>query len=291
MKPKHLYPWNFLALEESISNYDSSKAVVLPIPYEATVSYGAGTRGGPGAIIMASRQVETYDAEFDAEPCTLGIATLGELEQVSNGPDQMMDSIEEAASQIIGDNKFLLTLGGEHSITSPLVKAHKARYPKLSVIQFDAHTDLRPEYQGTKHSHACAMSRVWEICDFISIGVRSFCGSENEKRAHKEGRLASAREIHSDPELFSKLLSMLGPDIYITFDLDGFDPSVMPAVGTPEPGGLLWDETLGMIKMAARTKNIVGADIVELAPIPGITYPDFAAARLAYKMISYALWR
>lgn len=291
MIPKHLYPWNFLALEESVSNYENAKAVVFPIPYESTVSYGAGTRGGPGAIIAASRQVETYDQEFGCDPCEIGIATLGELEQVSSGPDKMMQKIEEATAQIIADNKFLLTLGGEHSITSPLVKAHKARYPKLSVIQFDAHTDLRPEYQGTKHSHACAMSRVWEICDFVSVGVRSFCGSENEKKAHKEGRLATAREIHADPELFSKLLSMLGSDIYITFDLDGFDPSVMPAVGTPEPGGLLWDETLAMIKMISQKKKIVGGDIVELAPIPGITYPDFAAARLAYKMISYALWR
>lgn len=291
MIPKHLYPWNFLALEDSISNYEFSKAVILPIPYESTVSYGAGTRGGPGAIIMASRQVETYDREFGCEPCSLGIATLGELEQASSGPDQMILKIEDAASQILADSKFLLTLGGEHSITSPLVKAHKAKYPNLTVLQFDAHTDLRPEYQGTLHSHACAMSRVWEICDFVSIGVRSFCGSENEKRAQTEGRLASAKEIHANPQLFSKLLSMLSSDIYITFDLDGFDPSVMPAVGTPEPGGLLWDETLEMIKTVAKTKNIVGADIVELAPIPGITYPDFAAARLAYKMISYALWR
>ena len=291
MKPKHLYPWNFLALEDSISSYETAKAVILPIPYEATVSYGAGTRGGPGAIIMASRQVETFDQEFECNPCDLGIATLGELEQVSSGPDAMMAKIEEAASQIIADNKFLLSLGGEHSITPPLVKAYKARYPNLSVIQFDAHTDLRPEYQGTRHSHACAMSRVWEMCNFISIGVRSFCGSENERKASKEGRLAGAREIRTDPLLFSKLLSMVGSDVYITFDLDGFDPSIMPAVGTPEPGGLLWDETLAMIRKISQVKNIIGCDIVELAPIPGLTYPDFAAARLAYKMITYALWR
>jgi agmatinase len=291
MIPKNLYPWNFLALSEALSDYKTARAVVFPVPYEATVSYGGGARGGPQAIIAASRQVETYDRDFQAEPCSLGIATLGELEQVSSGPEAMMHKIEEAAGEILSDGKFLLSLGGEHSISPPLVKAHKARFPDLSVLHFDAHTDLRPEYQGTKYSHACALSRIWEICDFVSVGVRSFCGSENELKALSESRLLGARELHSDPYQLSNILSQLTDDVYITFDLDGFDPSVMPAVGTPEPGGLLWDETLEMIKTVAMIKNIVGADIVELAPIPGLSYPDFAAARLAYKIISYALWK
>jgi agmatinase len=291
MKPMHLYPWNFLALEDSISNYETARAVVLPIPYESTVSYGAGTRNGPQAIIAASRQVETYDQEFKATPCNMGIATLGELEQVTSGPDAMMEAIEEAAAGILADGKFLLGLGGEHSISPPLVRAHKARYRNLSVLQFDAHTDLRPEYQGSKNSHACAMSRIWETSGFVGVGLRNFCGSENETRALSEGRLIQASEFHQNPNAISKILSMLTEDVYITFDLDGFDPSVMPSVGTPEPGGLLWDETLEIIRRVSQEKRIVGADIVELAPIPGLVYPDFAAARLAYKIISYALWK
>ncbi len=263
---------------------------MLPIPYEATVSYGAGTRGGPQAIIMASRQVETYDREFSAEPCQVGIATLGELEQAAAGPEAMMQKIGQAARDILSDGKFLLSLGGEHSITSPLVQAHKDMYPNLTVLHIDAHSDLRPEYQGTKYSHASAMARVWEICDFVSVGIRSFSGSELETRAESEGRIISPAAFR-EPGALSKILSLLSGDVYITFDLDGFDPSVMPAVGTPEPGGLLWDETLGLIKAVAGWKKIVGADIVELAPIAGLSYPDFAAARLAYKLISHSLWK
>ncbi|OGC95082.1 MAG: agmatinase [candidate division Zixibacteria bacterium RBG_16_53_22] len=291
MRPKHLYPWNFLALEDTLSNYETAKAVILPIPYESTVSYGAGTRNGPQAIIAASRQVETYDQEFGAAPCNMGIATLGELEQVASGPDAMMKQIEEAAAGILADGKFLMTLGGEHSISPPLVRAHKALYPNLSVLQFDAHTDLRPEYQGSKYSHACAMSRIWETCGFVGVGVRNFCGSENENRALLEGRLIQAVDFHKNVDIVPNILSLLADDVYITFDLDGLDPSVIPAVGTPEPGGLFWDETMDLIRKVSRQRRIVGADVVELAPIPGMTYPDFAAARLAYKIMTYALWK
>jgi agmatinase len=291
MIPKHLYPFNFLALDEKLSDYKTAQAVVLPIPYEATVSYGAGTRNGPAAIIMASRQVETYDHDFNCEPCQAGIATLGELEQAAFGPAEMMAKIEQAAGDILDDNKFLLSLGGEHSISPPLVAAHKSKFKNITVLHFDAHTDLRDEYQGTKNSHACAMSRIWEICNFVSVGIRSFGGSENEQRAHSEGRIITAKEFHKNNNNISKILSLLSDNVYITFDLDAFDPSVMPAVGTPEPGGLLWDETLEIIREISRVKKIIGADIVELAPIGGLTYPDFAAARLAYKLITGAIWK
>ncbi len=287
----NLYPWNFLALPENLSDYRTAKAVVLPIPYEGTVSYGAGTRNGPAAIIAASRQVETYDRDFGGEPCSVGIATLGELEQVSSGPEEMMGRIQSAAREILGDGKFLLSLGGEHSISSALVKAHKSKYPDLTVLHFDAHSDLRPEYQGSPFSHACVMSRIREECEFVSVGIRSFCGSDEEKAVDAEGRLIKPADFRHSPKIASIILSLLSEHVYITFDLDGFDPSVMPAVGTPEPGGLLWDETLALIRAAGDSKQIVGADIVELAPIAGVRYPDFAAARLAYKLISSALWR
>ena len=284
------YPWNFLALDDDLSDYGSSKVVILPIPYDATASYGGGARNGPEAIISASRQVETYDNDFGLEPCQVGIATSGELEPESSGPEAMMTKIEKAASEIIADGKFLLSLGGEHSITSPLVKAHKGNFPDLSVLQIDAHTDLREEYQGSRYSHACVMSRVGEICEFVSVGIRSFCDSGNERRAIRDGRIIESRVFHQNPDAVSIILSLLTDKVYITFDLDGFDPSVMPAVGTPEPGGLLWDEAIELIMAAGRSKDIVGGDIVELAPIPGMIYPDFTAARLAYKLVGSAFF-
>ncbi len=283
-----LYPWNFLGLGEDLSDYGSSKVVVLPIPYDATVSYGDGARNGPRAIISASRQVETYDNDFGIEPCQVGIATTGELERESSGPEAMMIKIEKAASEIIGQGKFLLSLGGEHSITSPLVKVYKAKFPDLSVLQIDAHTDLREEYQGSRYSHACVMSRVGEICEFVSVGIRGFCNSENERKAIRDGRIIESRVFHKNPDAVSLILSLLTDRVYITFDLDGFDPSVMPAVGTPEPGGLLWEEAIELIMAVGRSKDIVGCDVVELAPIPGMIYPDFTAARLAYKLIGSA---
>jgi agmatinase len=290
MKPKNLYPWGFLALPEKLSRYETAKAVVLPIPYDATVSYGAGTRNGPSAMIAASRQSETYDPEFGGDPSTVGIATLGELEQVASGPAEMMNRVESTAKQILRDGKFLMSLGGEHSISYGLIKAHKKKYSDLTVLHFDAHTDLRTEYQGSPYSHASIMSHVWELCDFVSVGIRSFCGSDVEKRADSEGRLIRPADLRKNCDFTSIILSMLSDHVYITFDLDGFDPAVMPSVGTPEPGGLLWDETLALIRATGESKQIVGADVVELAPISGLLYPDFAAARLAYKIISNALW-
>jgi agmatinase len=203
----------------------------------------------------------------------------------------MMNRIETTATAVLSDNKFLLTLGGEHSITGPLVKAHKSKFDNLSVLQIDAHSDLRDEYQGTPYSHACVMSRVWEYCEFVSVGIRSFCGSENMKKALSQNRIYTTEDFRADLNSISKILSMLTDHVYITVDLDGFDPSVIPAVGTPEPGGLLWHEVLNLIRQVGREKKIIGADIVELSPIPGMIHPDFTAALLAYKIIGIALNR
>jgi agmatinase len=281
-----VYPENFLGLSRELSGYEQAKAVVLPVPYDATVSYGTGARNGPKAIIEASAQVETYDYEFKSEPCEIGIATLEEIEPESSGPEAMMETIEKTARDILNDGKFLLSPGGEHSVSYPLVKAHKAKFPGLSVLHIDAHSDLRDTYQGSRYSHACVMSRISEVCDFVSVGIRSFCDSENERRAIRSGRIISSRDY--DLNSIPNILSMLSSDVYITFDLDGLDPSVMPAVGTPEPGGLLWNEAIELLTKIGREKRIVGADVVELAPIPGLIYPDFTAARLAYKIISVA---
>ncbi len=283
-----VYPENFLALDRELSGYENSRVAVLPIPYDATVSYGTGARNGPRAIIAASSQVETYDIDLDGDPCEIGIATLEAIRPESSGPEAMMEAIEETVSRIIGDGKFALSLGGEHSISSALVKAHSQKYSGLTVLQIDAHSDLRESYQGSRYSHACVMSRISEICDFAAVGIRSFCNSENEKAALRKGRIIDSARFKNNPESIPIILSMLSSDVYITFDLDGLDPSAMPAVGTPEPGGLCWEEAVRLLTAVGREKRIVGADVVELAPIPGLIYPDFTAARLAYKIISIA---
>lgn len=286
---KGIYPHNFLAIDRELSDYDKARAAVLPIAYDATVSYGTGTRNGPRAIIAASAQVETYDPDFNDEPCQAGIATLEEIQQHSSGPEAMMEVIREKAAEIISDGKFLISLGGEHSVSYPLVKAHQAKFEDISVLHIDAHSDLRPEYQGSRYSHACVMSRIGECCTFVSVGIRSFCDSEKEREAIKAGRIYTPRRFRTEKNSISNILSMLTKNIYITFDLDGLDPSIIPGVGTPEPGGLFWDESIDLLSAAAREKTIVGADVVELAPIPGLIYPEFAAARLVYKIISLAL--
>lgn len=279
-------PFNFLGLPNKYSDYSTAKVVVLPIPYELTLSYEPGARFGPQAIIAASHQVETFDDELGIELSTLGIATYPEIEQVVANPEAMQDKIYRKCRDILEDNKFVLSLGGEHSITAALVKAHKEKYGRLSVVQIDAHTDLRDSYQGSKYSHACVMARVAEMTDFCSIGARSFSNAENERKY--ADRIIKPGGWRTRPAAFEKCLAELAENVYITIDLDGFDPSVMPAVGTPEPGGLTWDEVILILKTVTATKKIVGADIVELSPRPGLTYADFTAAKLALKVIGHS---
>ena len=279
-------PFNFLGLPDRYSDYPTAKVVVLPIPYELTLSYEPGARFGPQAIIAASRQVETFDDELGVELSTLGIATYPEIEQVVTSPEAMQDNIYYTCRDILEDNKFVLSLGGEHSITAALVKSHKEKYGKLSVVQIDAHTDLRDSYQGSGFSHACVMARVAEMTDFCSIGARSFSNADNERKY--ADRIMKPVRWRNRPADLEKCLAQLAENVYITIDLDGFDPSVMPAVGTPEPGGLTWDEVILILKTVTAAKKVVGADIVELSPRPGLTYADFTAAKLALKVIGYS---
>jgi agmatinase len=277
-------PFNFLALPDELSAYAAAKAVILPIPYDLTSSYEGGARLGPQAIIAASRQLETFDEEFGCDPSAIGIATLPELEQVVSGPQDMQEIIYKACRSILDDGKFVLSLGGEHSITAALVKAHKDKYPNLSVVQIDAHTDLRDLYQESKFSHACVMARVAEMAPFIAVGIRSFCGNENEKKY--QANIVKLSQVRNNLEFFKKKVAELTENVYITIDLDALDPSVMPSVGTPEPGGLSWGEIMLIIELIMSNKKVIGADIVELSPRPGLTYADFTAAKLAYKVIA-----
>jgi agmatinase len=282
-------PYNFLALPDKLSSYKTAKAVILPIPYDLTLSFEIGSRLGPQAIISASRQVETYDDSLGLDPSEIGIATLPEMAQVVSGPEDMQKAIYLACLELLNDRKFVMALGGEHSITAGLVKAHKQKYPDLSVLQIDAHADLRDSYQGSKYSHACVMARVAEMTPFQAIGIRSFCGCENE--AKYNCNIVRPFQLRNNPEIIEKSIAKLSENVYITIDLDGFDPSVMPAVGTPEPGGLSWDEVMNIISSLASRKKIVGADIVELSPRPGLIYADFTAAKLAYKVIARSFFK
>ncbi len=281
---------NFLGLYDEETNFDEAKVVILPIPYDATVSYQSGSRNGPGAIITASKYVELYDDELEADFSTIGIHTAEAMEIVKSGPKEMLESIEEEASEIISAGKFLVSLGGEHSISSPLVKAHAKKYKNLSVLQLDAHADLRESYQGTIYSHASAMRRIREITPAVQLGIRSF--SEEDANLIKKEKLPVLKSIDilNGDGWKDMIKKNLTEKVYVTIDIDVFDPSIMPATGTPEPGGLGWYKVLEILRFVSEEKRVVGFDTVELMPIPGLVAPDFMAAKLIYKMIGYSLW-
>lgn len=270
-----LEPFNFLGLPDQ--DYQKSKAVVFPVPYSSTTYWKAGTKDGPQAIIDASRHVELYDAELKKDCSKNGIFTLPFLEPSKNSPEETVARIRNVILQIIEDNKFPMMLGGEHSITLGAVQAFKEKFSDFSVLQLDAHTDLREEFEGTKFHHACVMKRVKDLgLSITQAGIRSISEGEEPDSAF------SAPELPID-----KIIATLKENVYLTFDLDALDPSIMPATGTPEPGGLGWYQVLELIKEVAKNRKIIGADVVELDPIPGLAAPDFLAAKLVYKIISY----
>lgn len=282
---------NFLGLSDSEADFDQAKVVILPIPYDATVSYQSGTRNGPEAIITSSQYVELYDDELEADISTIGIHTSDVIGTAKGGPKEMLETIEGWAKEIIYRGKFLVSLGGEHSISSPLVKAHARKYKNLSVLQLDAHADLRDSYQGTKYSHASAMRRIREITPAVQLGIRSF--SEEDANFIKKENLPVLKSIDiiQGDSWKGMTREHLTENVYVTIDLDVLDPSIMPATGTPEPGGLGWYKVLEILKFVSDEKNIVGFDAVELMPIPGLVAPDFLAAKLIYRMIGYSLWK
>lgn len=285
-------PHNFLGLAEDASDFDKARAVILPVPYEATTSYGAGTGAGPAAIIEASRYIELYDQELDREPYEVGIATLPALELSGAGPEAAVGELRDAYDRIVaaGGGKFVIALGGEHSISSaPILSwVERMQGKRLSVLQFDAHTDLRHEYEGSAYSHAAVMHRVHESVNLVAVGIRALTREERElARRSSNIHLFLADDIHTGEAWMDDVLSKLGPDVYISFDVDGFDPALVPATGTPEPGGLQWYPVMKLLRRVFTERNVVSADVVELAPIPGLAAPDFLVAKLVYKMIGY----
>ncbi|MCG3138966.1 MAG: N(1)-aminopropylagmatine ureohydrolase [Phycisphaerae bacterium] len=281
-------PDNFLGLPQQYADYRKARFAVLPIPYDATTSFMTGTRHGPRAIITASQQTELYDMDLGREFYQAGVATLEPLFPNVAGPQAMAEDIYHAAKPVVRDGKFLISLGGEHSISSGLVRAVREKYKKLSVLQIDAHADLRAEYEGSPHSHACVMRRIHEsgtpIC---GVGIRNYSVEEARYIKQKKITLISALDCLSSEDWLDRVLAALTDDVYVTIDIDGFDPAFAPGTGTPEPGGLDWYTVNALLQAVALEKRIVAADIVEVTPIPGQVVTEFLAAKLAYRLISY----
>jgi len=277
--------FNFLGLPAESSTREKARYSIVPVAYEGTVTYGSGTKRGPAAIIAASREVETYDAATNSDLAGVGICTLPEVAAVATGPEQMVKRVEEIIAAELQAGRTPIMLGGEHSLTTGAVRAYYKKFPRLSVLQFDAHLDLRDSYQGSPYSHASGMRRVREICSHVCVGARNCSAEEKAYIDHERVPVFWAREVIGRNDWYDRCLAHLTDDVYVTFDLDAFDPSVVPAVGTPEPGGLGWYDALDFLQYISKKKNIIGADIVELAPIPGLTYPDFAAAQLTAAMV------
>jgi len=287
MHPYRFRSHNFLSLPTQFSKFESSEFVILPVPYEQTTTFKGGTKEGPQAIIHASQEVETFDEELKLEAFKAGIHTLEEMEITRGGPEKMVKKIYQTAKELVDMNKRVVLLGGEHTISIGVVKASSEKYRKLSVLQLDAHADLRDSYQGSKYSHACTMRRIGEMAPFVGVGIRNLSLEEQQFKEEKKIDLFFAKESSKDNRWIDQVLDKLSENVHLTIDLDFFDPSIMPSVGTPEPGGLFWNQTLDFLKKVIHAKNIVGFDCVELCPIPGLVAPDFLAARLVYKIIGY----
>ncbi|MGH7680555.1 MAG: agmatinase [Candidatus Eiseniibacteriota bacterium] len=281
-------PYLFLGLGASESDLSKARVVVIPAPFDQTTSYLPGTRFGPRAILEASRQVEFYDEELDREPFEIGVATLAEIEVEPADLEAGMRKLETAVAEVAARGKIPLTLGGEHSLTLAPVAALRERFPGLAVLQLDAHLDLRDSYQGTKLSHASVMRRIRELgIPTVAVGIRSVSREEADYVHAEKVPVFLAREIRARGLDVAAILAALPNPVYVTIDLDAYDPAYIPAVGTPEPGGLTWDEGLRLLRAVFERRQVVGCDIVELCPIPGQPASDFFAAKLANKLIGY----
>jgi agmatinase len=277
----------FLGLAGERARLEGARYVVLPVPYEGTVSYKSGAAAGPQAVIEASRQLDPFDEELRADCSRAGIATAKPVHPAP-GPEEQMRRVTAAAGPVLEAGKFLLTLGGEHSITAPLVAAAAAAHADLSVLQIDAHADLRDSCDGSRHSHACVMRRVLETGAAIcQVGVRSYSKAEYDECREQIERLITPAMIGAHADWIDRALARLTANVYVTIDMDGLDPSIAPGVGTPEPGGLTWAQVTSLLRRVCRERRVVAADLVETRPIPPSIVTEGAAAHLACKIIAY----
>ncbi|MEB2309225.1 MAG: agmatinase [Candidatus Brocadiaceae bacterium] len=272
--------------------YDNSGVVVIGVPFDGTATYQPGTKFGPNAILNASVNVEPYDDEL-GEIYTIGIFTIGTLnvEEIHTDAKKVVDTLYKASKAIVKDNKFLVTLGGEHSLSQGVIRAYKEKYRKLSILQLDAHLDLMEQFGGTSFSHASVSRRVVEDlkCKVTSFGVRVVSKEELMFVQKKKDFISVfyAKDIHDNDDWHDQALETLEDHVYITLDVDGFDTSIMPATGTPVPGGLSWYRTIDFLRKVYKNKKVVGFDVVELKPNPGDEAPNFLVANLVYKNIGF----
>lgn len=278
---------NFGDLPKANSQLENSKIVILPVPYDGTSTWGKGADKGPAAIIEASANMELYDIETDSEVYKQNIFTAKPVIE-KGAPEKMVKKVKLAASEFLRQGKFMVILGGEHSVTAGAVSAYAEKLKNLSVLQLDAHLDLRPEYQGSKYNHASVMSRVRELCPMVQVGIRSM--DISEKPFIDKTRIFFAEEIYNKTSWQDQAISKLTDKVYITIDLDVFDQAVLPSTGTPEPGGLSWYQVLEFLKKVINKRKLVGFDIVELCPNKNDRSSDFLAAKLIYKLLSYKFY-
>jgi agmatinase len=268
-------------------SFDKAEAVIFPVPLDRTTSYAPGTRNGPREILLASSQVELWDEELGLDAHSRGLFTLPEIDLSHSTMPDAMQQIEAVAAGVLKAGKFLVTIGGEHSITPPLVAAAAARFNRVSVLQIDAHADLRNEYLGEPFSHACAMRRSLDHAPVVQVGIRNLSEAEALAQPGLESTIFYDWNMRDDPAWMTRVVDALSETVYVTIDLDGLDPALMPAVGTPEPGGLSWRETTALLRHVFERRRVVACDVVELCPVPGLTSPNFVAARLVYKLLGY----
>lgn len=283
---REYYPHrNFASISAPYSEFEQARVVVLPVLYDSTTDWRSGARDGPPVIIDASQYVELYDLELDMEIYKVGIHTLPEVQPVMSGPEKMLQRVYRVVKDLIKRGKMVVMLGGEHSLTLGAVRAYREKFPELTVLQLDAHADLRDEYLGTRFSHASAMRRVMELCPIVQVGIRSMSYDESLFIKEKGLEIFYAHNTTFNRQTINKIVSRLKGEVYITIDADVFDPGLVPAVGTPEPGGLGWYETISLLKEVTKRCRVVGFDVVELCPREGPVSSAFFIARLIYKLI------
>ncbi|MFN8497750.1 MAG: agmatinase [Anaerolineae bacterium] len=283
-------PENFLGLPPQDSGFDDAEVVILPIPYEGTVSYGRGTSLGPAAILRASTQVELYDREFGGEPVfDYGVHTLPFLAPDLSGPEATVNIITEAVAELAATGKLVVGLGGEHTVSVGFGRGLHQALGNFTLVQIDAHADLRDDYEGTAYSHACVARRLADIAPIVQLGIRSISQEEADFIAANPDRVTVfyADDMHTDPGYLARLAEAVrGQRIYLTLDVDGLDPAIIPATGTPEPDGLTWRQVLDIVRVIVGEGHVIGFDVVELAPSPALHNSEFITAKLVYKILN-----
>lgn len=271
-------------LPKKYTEFETSKVVIVPVPYDGTSTWLKGADKGPVALLEASANMEVYDVETDSEVHKVGIHTMPAVLENSS-PEEMVDAVYSRIKDLLKKKKFPVVIGGEHSVSIGAIKAVASHFNDITILQLDAHADMRQEYEGSKNNHACVMARAKEVAPIVQVGIRSM--SVEEREDIQPDRVFYASHIHEQKTWMYELLNKLTRNVYITIDLDVLDPSIMPSTGTPEPGGLLWYQVLEILKTVSEQVNIVGFDVVELRPMKENKAPDFLASKLIYTLLTY----